>query len=171
MTVAAYCTQNDVEFVWSDYGVALRIDDRDASQSTARMTQALEKATVDVNSYLFEAYPVESLQNNAWVKWATAYFCAVDLARRRGNGVPEEMAAEYERYKETLAGIKGGNAALVSDTGLAAPRFDTLPMFSNLRVDSRFAQKVRRDTRSSTRTPQAPTRQGNDAVAINNFFW
>ncbi len=171
MAVATYCTSEEVAFLWSEYGVELRIDDRDALSSTQRMEQALEKASADVNSYLLENYPLASLQNNAWVKWATAHCCAVDLARRRGESPPDGLFAEYQRYMDFLKEIRAGGRALISDAGLAAPRFDNLPFVTNLRVDSRFTQKVRRIVPTSTQMPQAPSRRGFDSTSLSYLYW
>ena len=61
MAVTALCTQDDVEFIWSIYGVAVRVDDRDASASAARANAMIEKATADVQYYLLQKYPVASI--------------------------------------------------------------------------------------------------------------
>ncbi|MGE3410129.1 MAG: phage protein Gp36 family protein [Pirellulales bacterium] len=172
MAVTPYCTVDDLEAIWSVEGVSFRADDDDEHSSTAMVNAAIEKATVDVNSYLFQQYTVAVLTQSAWVKWCTAIFACVELARRRGNAPPDSMLAEYNRYFEMLKLIASGGAGLPGDTGLAAPEHDNTPCVTNFRVDSRYRANVRRVTQTSTRTQQSPNRRGYDSVGYPwPYYW
>lgn len=172
MAVTALCSQDDVEFVWSTYGVSVRVEDGDGGGTAARIAAMLEKATVDVQYFLLQRYPLSSLQDNAWVKWAVAIFAAVDLGRRRGNPCPEPLLVEWRTYHDQLVEIRAGKAHLPSDTGRAAPMFDNAPLVSNLRVDSRYRQPIRRLVQTSTFSPQAPSRKNSQTSTVPPYiFW
>ena len=143
MTLIPYCDAEDVETLWSVWGVAVRIDDEADEDSSALIASMIAKATADVNFYLLQIYSPAALATATWVKWCTAIFAAVDVARRRGNSPPESMMAEYQRYKEALTAILNGEMLLPGDDGLLAPQFDNLPCTTNMRIDSRYRATVR----------------------------
>jgi hypothetical protein len=99
-----------------------------------------------------------------------ATYCAVELARRRGNPVPSQLVEDFNRYKDDLAAIQAGSQELTADSGLATPTFDNLPMVTNLRVDSRYQSKIRRVYQNSTQAPQSPLRRGFDSTAPI-YYW
>ena len=171
MAVTNLCTQADVENLWSLYGVSARIDDADTVSGTTRMNAMLEKASVDVNYYLLQRYDVAQLTSNQWVTWAATFFCACDLARRRGNAPPQSMFEESERYRASLLEIKQGKAHLISDTGRASPKFDNSPMLSNMRIDTRFRAGIRRVVHTSTLSPQAPGRKNYETVGPYPYLY
>lgn len=172
MSVIAYCSLSDVQFVLSSFGVEARANDADepitfdtdeVAASAATVASAIEKATVDMNLYLFQNYTLAACRDATWCKWCDAIFAAVELCRRRGNTIPQALLDEYNRYLEALKQIASGALALPSDSGLEAPQFDMAAVVTNFTVDSRYPAKIRRVRATSTTSPQAPTRKGYDA--------
>lgn len=160
MTLIVYCTSEELRYVLSSYGVALRADDRDQQSSTTILTDSIAKGTTDVNFYLFQRYSPAVIQASSWATWCTAHFAAVALCRRRGNPVPESLQQECNRYLEQLKLIMSGQAQLVADDGLARPEADNSPGVSNMRIDSRYVAAVRRVPQTSTAATQSPHRKG-----------
>lgn len=169
MALTVYATQTQVEQIWSQYGVTVRIDDNADgdvvdSGETATMTAFLGKATTDVNIYLLQRYTVAVCAASTWVSWVTAVFAAVELARRRGEPVPPALQAEYERLLALLEKIAAGLMDLVGDEGLVNPQFDVGATVSNLTVDGRHRRaKIRRIPSTSTTAQQDGTRKQHDA--------
>jgi phage gp36-like protein len=172
MALTPYCTATQLDQIWSDYGVTLRADDYEDNQRDDGILDAvIEKATADVNLYLLQRYSVAILADNTWVKWATAYIAAVALGRRRGNGVPQPLLEEMERYIEALKQIQAGTIELPGDSGIVTPTFDQLPSVSNMTIDSRFGRNnVRRVERTSTGKRAGAGVKQNDAIDPVTFY-
>lgn len=168
MAVTALCSQTDVEFVWSSFGVVTRLDDDyDGTADTGLMTKGIEKATTDVLWYL-SRFALSVVQGSAWVKWATAYVAAVTIARRRGMSCPDGLLLEAEDYLAKLQQIKDGAPLIVDDGTQAPPRLDgSGPVATNYTVDMRRPRtKVRRVPVSST--GQAPAGKHHD---VQDFYF
>lgn len=155
MAVVPYATRTELEHIWSEFGVDVRLDDDDDGVAQSGLVAAvLEEATVKVNYHLLARYSVATLAASAWVKWAAANIAACLLARRRGNPIPEAMQADCDEYLDALKEIKAGSTDLPADAGLASPEFDSMPSVSNLTVDGRYRRrKVRRVASTSTGSP------------------
>jgi hypothetical protein len=171
MTLVPYCSAADVETLWSVFGVAVRIDDEADEDSAALLASMIGKATADVNFYLLQVYSPAALASATWVRWCTAYFAAVDIARRRGNAAPESMLAEYDRYKELLKAVLAGEALIPGDDGLLAPEHDVLPCATNLRVDSRFRTIIRYTPQNSTSGQREASRKSFSLPQGVPYWW
>jgi len=129
------------------------------------MTDCLERATCDMNFYLFRAYSVAVIAGSAWASHCCASLAACYLGRRRGNPVPESLEAECRRYTEQLEMIFKGKAFLPADTGLALPKHDDRPSVSNMTIDLRFFRtKIRRVLVTSTGGYPPPETLNNPAL-------
>lgn len=169
MSLTLYCSEADVEWVWSELGVLRRADDDDDEEAEAGyVSNAIEVATTKVNKYLLKRYTVAAIAASTWAKWATAYIAAYQLGIRRGNSVPQTLADEYERYIEDLKAIESGANSLPADDGLAAEQFDNSPSVTNYTVDGRYARaKIRRVPSTSTGGNQSPGLKQNNLVDPN----
>ncbi len=169
MAVTAYCTTTQLTQLWSQFGMNVRLDDNEDGLADSGVADAvIEKSTTTVNRYLLQRYTVAVCAASAWVKWCTAVIAACDLARRRGNPVPEALADEEQRYLEALANILAGKENLVTDDGVAPPALDNTPTVSNMMIDGRYRRaKVRRIPATSTGGTQSGGRLQNNV----NDFW
>ncbi len=160
MAVTAYCTTTQLTQLWSSFGMTVRLDDNEDGLADSGVADAMiEKATTTVNRYLLQRYTVAVCAASAWVKWATAFIAACDLARRRGNPVPEAMEEECQRYLDALQNILDGKENLITDDGVAPPELDNTPTVSNMTIDGRFRRaKVRRVETTSTGGSQSADR-------------
>lgn len=168
--VTVYCEEIDVSRIWSQYGVDARVDDNEDedvidSPETGTLAATIERATVEVNTYLLQRYSVAVCAASTWVKWCTAIFTCVYLAERRGNTIPKAMQADYDRYHKMLEAIAAGTQPLMGDDGPAAPAYDSTPLVSNLTVDRRFGRsKIRRTDANSTQATPTPPRKQKSAL-------
>lgn len=158
MAVIPYCTQSDVEAIWSEWAVEVRLDDdEDGDADAGLIDDIIEMATTKMNKYLFRRYLPSVVAASAWAKWACAYIASYHLAIRRGNIPPAPIQAEYESYKQLLEEIESGKQSLPADDGLSPERFDNFPSVTNYHVDGRHRwAKVRRVDATSTGGPQTP---------------
>ena len=96
MPLTVYCTQDNLEAIWSAFGVSVRADDGDAHSSTTYVNSAIEKATTDVNLYLFQVYTPAVVAASTWVRWCTAMLACVALARRRMRSIVGELVVNAD---------------------------------------------------------------------------
>lgn len=157
-----FCDQSDVEFIWSSFGVLVRLDDdAGGSADSGVMDWWLEKAAGDVRKCLQPRYSEAVLSDNDWVTKCTAHFAARGIALRRGNGIPEGLQAECDQYRKDLEKMQQGLMHLPADAGgPEAPALDNLPSVSNMVIDGRYKRaKVRRIPSTSTGGNQTTGRQ------------
>jgi hypothetical protein len=165
--VYLFASQVDVEFVWSQFGVNVRLDDNlDGASDAGLMNRALEKASVKINFMLCQIYAVSVVRQTQWAKWCCAYITAVTIARRRGNPVPEDLVLEAQDYIDELTAISQGESYLILDNGtIAPPIHDNSGTVSNLVVDNRYwSARIRRRAVNSTVAQQEGNRKQFDAT-------
>lgn len=163
-SVTLYCSEADVDFVWSSFGVDVRADD-DANgiADDGVVNLAIQRASLLVNRYVLHRYTVAACQASTWLRWATAYIAAEVLGKRRGNSIPESLASEVAEYFQELERIKTGQDHLMGDSGPSTPRYDSRPIVSNMTVDPRYARnKVRRVPSTSTGPGNTQDTKRND---------
>lgn len=150
-----YCAQDDIEAVWSIFGVAVRLDDDQDGYPEVNVQAVIEQATSQMNRFLFRRYSSATIATTTWAKWCCASMAAMLLARRRGNEIPASLEQEVADYREALVAISKGQEDLTADDGPAAPIWDETPAVSNLAIDGRWTRaKVRRVPSTSTGGPQ-----------------
>lgn len=146
-----YTTQADIERVLSAAGVTLRADDDDDGiHEGTVVTDCIEEATDDLNTYLLERYLDSDLNGNEWIRRKTTRRAALLLCMRRGNPPPASLAKQWEADKllfEEIKAQKRNVPRLRNITGRA-------PVMSNQMVDSRYhRRKLRTQTEISTGQP------------------
>ncbi len=154
MDVQTYCTQSDIEAIWSAAAVARSVDDdQDGSLSATELgyiTQAIERAANKINSYLEMRYSLADLADNAWCRDANAAVAAHLLATRRGNRAPDDIQQLLSGYLADLDAIRDGR--------LKVPQIeesqDAAPTVTNFDTDLHARRsKVRRVEQTSTGSP------------------
>lgn len=163
MTITPFCAQADIERLLSPYGVEAFSDHNRAGTYDADVVDdCIAQASEELAMHLTQRYTVEGLATSPLVaRWATvvaAYF----LCGRRGNPIPDSIAAEFARIMD----LDGGLAAQVSSGRLQIPglplRCDMRPSWSNLQVDRRFIRNKTRVTKSnSSDSPTKLTQDGD----------
>lgn len=167
--MSAYCTQTEVENIWSEEGVINRTDDSpEGVLDSSEVTAVIEQASSRIDMFLSRRYSTAALGSSDWVTWCCAYLSACLLSKRRGNPCPESIGAECQKYLEWLAEVRDG----VMDLPGVSPEQDTLPAVSNMTVDGRFRRaKVRRVPSTSTRdgNPPSPVKR-HEAQDWNQWY-
>ena len=132
----AFCVQADIESILSADGVTLHTDDThpyDTTNST-HVSDAIERATTTIESYVWESYQTSDLEGTTWAKWTCATLAACDIVTRRGNSSPASVMARCEAVKEELESIRVGHRAIPN----VAKVRKQIPSMSNLSYDGRF---------------------------------
>lgn len=181
MAVLVYCSQTDIETVFSYHGVLFAVDDDrnatiDASNDDARVeadyiANCVKRATVRINQYVAQLYDLTTLPSNEWTKWCCAVFSALYLARRRGARAPESLEQEADEYLEFLKEVKNGDSLIPKNTNESSDAVLLVSnagmTMSNLNVDQRFAvAKVRvvAKTSSGDQVSELPRRPDYRAI-------
>lgn len=131
-----YCTRADIESIVGQPGVLACIDDdRDGAEvagETAHVTNAIERAAVEMNAALSNQYPtLSSLASNAWCKWCNAYLAAYMLYARRGNPPPHIVIEAVGDYREKLAEARWGRFQIPEQL----PENETIATVSNFQPE------------------------------------
>lgn len=155
--VTLLCSSSDVQWVWSEFGATSRLDDDyNGVEDSGLMSLGIQKASLDVQRYLIRRYSVAVIAASAWARWATAYFAAVAIGRRRGLTIPEDLSTECQFYREALERIQCSQDPLPGNDGPSIPRHDNRASVSNFTPDPRYARaKIRRVAATSTGPDQA----------------
>ena len=161
-----FCSQVDVDYIWSSQGVDWRVDDDEtgsieADEEATWMTRAIEQGANEIVSLLSRKYLMEPLVGNKFLRDANAALAACWLARRRGNAVPGSIQMECDYYREWLK-VYAGYGSL--ELGLppltlpgAVPMFSAQPLVVSYAYDKwQQKAKVRRIEETSTPRPAAP---------------
>jgi len=151
MAVQTYCTQTDVEAIWSAAAVLRSVDDdQDGSASALEqtcVTGAIERAANKMNATLETRYTLSELAGNAWCRDANAAMAAYELATRRGNPAPEQIAQHRDNYLADLEEIRAGRLKVPQ----VSESCETIPTVTNFDTELRASRtKVRRVGQTST---------------------
>src|SRR5687767_1407232 len=97
-----YCVRADVESIMGLAGVLAHVDDdqdgTEASNEDDHITNAIERAAVEMNSSLRNQYDLADLTDNDWCKWCNAYLASMFLYNRRGNPAPMSILEVVTDY-------------------------------------------------------------------------
>lgn len=164
-----YCSQADVEAIFSANGVQLRLEDPgdDSAYSTISdyMDFALGDAAVTIDDYLGYLHSPSWLATSRWVNNRAAWLACAAIAERRGNPEPESLTDRVDRILEELEYHRKHSRPLA---GIPV-RSRLAPNWSNVRVDVRFNWKVIRvERRTSSRNQSVlqTFRDWNDAFSV-----
>lgn len=157
-----YCTQEDMEALYSVDGVLGRVDDNVsgtiAAPETTYITKALYWATSQVNFYCLAVYADSALATSYMVnEWATILACRW-LSSRRANPIPESIEALYRSAIEDMKLVRSGTAQ-IPDIGARDAMF---PAWSNVRVDVTSRLRKCRVERPISEPTPTPYRQDRD---------
>lgn len=162
----------------SPFGIDVRAQDdldgslsagTDATNKASILAACIEQAAVQINMKLFQRYTAAVCAASTWCKWCNAYLACLYLCQRRNNPPPDSVLAECEQFQAELTAIFGNHAHLISDNGLANPKYDQSPTVTNYTIDSRYARgKVRRVPVTSTGGGQGGDRKKQD---MREYIW
>lgn len=147
MAVTTFTTEAAVQRLLSSQAVTDFADhDEDGAADTGVVTDCIEQASEELSMYAGRFYADANLATSSLVtRWATT-IAAFFLCQRRGNPVPDSLAAEFARLTEEPDGlllrIANGKLQLPG----VAMRDGVTPQFSNLEVDQRHARDTVRVT-------------------------
>lgn len=157
MATTYFCTKADIIRYLSQDGV---IGFSDHEETGAADDDVIDdcrtQASEEIAGVLEHLYTVANLATSALVtRWATV-IASYYLCERRGNPVPDSLAAEYERLTAFPDGLlyrtRSGKFAL---PGIRKST-SSVPVFSNLTVDRRYLrEKVRVIRANSSNIPTA----------------
>ena len=151
-----YCVRADVESILGVAGVLACIDDNqdgaEAAGETTEVTNAIERAAVEMNSSLRNQYVLSELADNDWCKWCNAYLAAYYLTNRKNNPPSASVADEIIRFRDQLGEARWGRFQVPEQ----APSFQHTPTVSNFNVElQKLDTPIRVVTEESTGS--APT--------------
>ncbi len=166
---AVYTTTAELNRLLSAIGVAAFSDNNvDGDADDDVVTECMERASVDVASFVSRQYQVGTLSADVQIREWTTIIAAYKLCMARGNMPPESLAYRYEQ----IANPETGVLALIADRHrwkgrlqTAARRTDlaSTPTFSNLTVDRRYPYERIRVT--SQNSNQEPTKLEQDTFS------
>lgn len=137
-----YCSETDIEDIMSTH-FTLETTNDDGSlndDDDTKVLNAIVRAEQRIQQYALNRYTDTLLQSNEWIRWCCATFAAVQLARRRGNAIPNGLQDEYDEYLAHLQLVRDGKAEV---PGLL-PRSEPGMTMSNVTYDqSSRRRKIR----------------------------
>lgn len=133
-----YCTKAEIENIIGSDAYGKMVQDLNATQLAAWLTEFRSDATDLINTYCLVFYEAEDLANSRWVRTRAAYVAVYFLSQRRGN--PALYQLRFEQIMQELMMVLQG---IIQIPGLAT-RNDMTPAMTNLTVDDNFSvQKLR----------------------------
>lgn len=147
-----YCTRTDIESIIGAPAVLACIDDDrnqvESSDETLHVTNAIERAAVEMNSAIWNQYPtLSNLADNDWCKWCNAYLAVYNLLCRRGNPVPSFVAQAVIDFREKLSELRWGRFQIPEQL----PENETIATVSNFQPElKRTSAPIRVDVDEST---------------------
>jgi phage gp36-like protein len=147
MPLTTYCTEADMESLFSESGIVSHADhDNDGTADDGVVDACIERATRDINNFALQKYTVEVLAAHGTVNDWCIVLAVCHLCRRRGNSIPESLEQDRQEILADLRGIPSGKFKL----GDAATRANFSPSFSNPTVDRRYSQSKIRIMRAAS---------------------
>lgn len=152
--MAVYTTEANVNNVLSAQGTLYRADDDlDSIAESGVVDYCIDFASRQVDFYLAGRYDTDDFATNEWVEKATTILAACILSARRGNDVPNSLAAECDQWKEMLEKARLGHADIPGLTPNA-----THPLLvSGMTVDLRYRDHPIRRSRARSTGPDPPS--------------
>lgn len=160
-----YCTRSDVESIVGTAAVAACIDDNEdgveSAEETVHVTNAIERAAVEMNLSLERQYnPLSALASNAWCKWCNAYLTCYYLYARRGNPAPPGVVEMIDDYRQNLVHIRWGRQEVPEQN----PSQEHIATVSNFHPElGKIDSPIRVDVNESTGAAPEGNRKRNVA--------
>lgn len=128
----AYTTQAEIQGLFSQVGVMIRLDDLDPPGFKNALEGFIDEATGIIDQYAQYFYDPADLANSTWVRRRCTWIACFLLSQRKGN--PALFFRRYEEILDELERVKIGDLMI---PGLPTSA-DLTPAMSNLTVDERF---------------------------------
>lgn len=127
-----YTTKAEMQRIFSDRGVQLRIDDMNTVSQDEYFIELAEDASDIINEYVENLYDQVDLSNSRWVRIRCTWIACYLLSQRRAN-----PALLVGRYQEILEELEKVRLCIIDIPGLAK-RANHFPSMSNLVVDPHY---------------------------------
>lgn len=155
-----YCTRADVASISGEAAlIANTDDDQTGVENSDYITDAINRAAVEMNHALDNQYILSQLSGNDWCRWVNAYLAAYFLFSRTANPVPPSIEIACERYRDDLEKIRWGRDSIPEQ----APSFEHIPTVSNMVPELRKSPPIRVERESSTGSDPVGNRKRNPA--------
>lgn len=151
---SVFTTIEEIERLFSEVGVELRLDDGSDTAPTLLVPSPLYKGTIideiisDASEFIWQytwtRYLETQLTNNKWVRRRATYIACHFLSMRRGN--PGQFIDRFELIKEELQLVYSEILHIPDATVSVSSK----PVISNHVIDNRGYGPVQRVTRDST---------------------
>lgn len=168
-----YCVRADVESIVGTSAVLSCIDDdmdgAESATETTYVTDAIERAAVEMNGKLRNQYlPLSDLSGNDWCKWCNAYLALDYLYERRGNPAPNSVLERCQKYRDNLEDAAWGRFEVPEQI----PSAEHIPTVTNFHPEiGRIRSPIRvSDTESTGSPPSAESRRKRE-VANQPGWW
>ncbi|MHA1663251.1 MAG: phage protein Gp36 family protein [Candidatus Thorarchaeota archaeon] len=132
-----HVTQDEMEEIYSETGLMLRMDDVDPDDFTITLDNIRLDATETINSYLFNKYDESDLTSSRWVRRRTAFIACYFLSIRRGN--PAQFLTQYEDARADLEDVMNGKLFIPG----VATNENYAPVMSNFAMIERYRMPMR----------------------------
>lgn len=154
-----YCSIAELQRFLSTNAVTDFADhDADGTAETDVVEDSINQATDEIDLYARQQYTPAVLGTSTIITRWCVVIAARFLQERRGNGVSNSIAVQWDRIIENLEKIARNRLQL---PGLAK-RNDLRPTWSNLMVDRRYRRSTIRVSR--TNSSDAPTQLTQDSI-------
>lgn len=146
-----YCDSDDIVAIIGEAAVLACIDDDndglESATETLHVTNAIERAAVEMNQSLRHQYVLSELTSNDWCKWCNAYLASWFLYARRTNPCPNSLQEAVQKYRDELLEMRWGRQQLPEQ----APSFEHHPTVTNFRPElGKREMPIRVNTTEST---------------------
>lgn len=153
MPQTLYCDPQDVIDRLSEVAVELRLDDTSITDVTTDIGDCIEEASAEIDADLGAMYAPAQLAANPWVQFCCRAIACQFLCLRRGQGAPDVIAGDCERYRAKLA-LFATNKRKLPNT----PRTPGGPAVSNQSYDNTKFPALRIERPRSTPLDRLPPR-------------
>lgn len=154
MPTQTYCTQLDIEAIWTPAALLASVDDNEdgvlSPAEAALIERAIQRAANSMNALLEVRYALVDIAGNLWCRDCNAVLAAYLLATRRDEPPPAGLASERQRYLTDLREMRDGQQQVPQ----VAESNHHAPTVSNFAIDLRAQRaKVRRIIETSSGDP------------------
>lgn len=127
-----YTTREEMQRLFSERAVSLRIDDMNTVSQDEYFVELAEDASDIINQYCENLYDQADLYNSRWVRIRATWIACYLLSQRRAN--PSLLVGRYQEILEELEKVR---LQIIDIPGLAK-RDNFFPAMSNLTIDMNY---------------------------------
>lgn len=154
--IYTYTSQAEMTRLFSADGITLRLDDlEETTEQPSMLTEIIEEATEEINSYLEPFYEPDQLAASPYIRRIATYLGCRILSMRRGN--PDLFEERVEEFRKFMLEVSVGRRRVPR----IPLRQNFAPALSNYQINDNFYRnKVRVNRQTSTGKP-SPNEDSN----------